>query len=76
MVIKDGLLYVNNNINNVYNNVLFEYAGILENEITLKEDEYIVIGDNVVESKDSRYKEVGIINKKDIIGIVLGSKDY
>ena len=36
--------------------------------VTLGEDEYFVMGDNRNYSFDSRYEEVGNINKKDIIG--------
>ena len=71
VVIKDKKLYVNNIVSNIHKDSVFEYAGILEKEIELKEDEYVVIGDNVIESKDSSYKEIGIINKKDIIGVIL-----
>lgn len=71
VIIEDKHLYVNNNR---YNDITFEYAGVLEKEIKLKEGEYIVIGDNISESKDSRYEEVGIIGKDSIIGVVLGSK--
>ena len=49
----------------------FSYSGILENEIILEEGQYIVIGDNIEESKDSRYPEVGIVMEKDILGRVL-----
>ena len=44
---------------------------LLENEIILEEGQYIVIGDNIEESKDSRYPEVGIVMEKDILGRVL-----
>lgn len=49
----------------------FKFAGLLSNEISLGEDEYIVIGDNTEESIDSRYVEVGIICESDIIGRVV-----
>ena len=47
-----------------------EYAGIAENSIQLGEDEYFVLGDNRNNSYDSRYEQVGIVNKSSIIGRV------
>lgn len=42
--------------------------GDVDFPITLGDDEYFVLGDNRVVSHDSRYSEVGLISKKDIIG--------
>lgn len=42
--------------------------GLAANEITLMDDEYFVLGDNRVESIDSRFAEVGNVKKKDILG--------
>lgn len=39
-------------------------------EIVLGEDEYFVMGDNVNNSLDSRFSEIGIISKDKIIGVV------
>ena len=39
--------------------------------IRLSEDQYIVIGDNIVESKDNRYELVGIVEEDGIIGEVI-----
>ena len=66
--IIDKTLYINGKPTEIYDTGIFEYAGLLESEITLGEDEYIVIGDNVSESKDSRYEEVGIVDGDSIIG--------
>ncbi len=41
--------------------------------ITLGEDEYFVLGDNRQNSRDSRAKSFGYVNKNDIIGIVIKS---
>lgn len=45
-----------------------EYQGLAAEEIVLGEDEYFCLGDNRSVSKDSRYSDVGNINKDDIIG--------
>lgn len=75
VVIKQGILYVNDSVSALYDeSVFFEYAGILENMIQLEENQYIVIGDNVAESKDSRAAEVGWIDKDKILGKLLKSK--
>lgn len=72
ITIKDGTLYVNGNISQIYpDEGIFQYAGLLEEENYVKEGQYVVIGDNTAESRDSRYKEVGMIFQADIIGRVI-----
>ena len=53
---------------------VFEYSGLLLTPVVLGEGEFIVIGDNVSRSRDSRYPEVGIIRREQIIGKVLYGK--
>lgn len=67
IIIKDGILYVNNS-SYFENGVILEYAGIAEKLIHLKADEYFVLGDNYQQSIDSRYEEIGCICKNDILG--------
>lgn len=68
VVIKDGYLY----INDVKNNEIYtDNYGILNNEIILKKDEFIVLGDNINNSIDSRNKEIGIIKKNEIKGKII-----
>lgn len=45
-------------------------AGIAEEAIILGEDEYFVIGDNVNNSEDSRFANIGNVDKQDIQGKV------
>jgi len=72
VLIKDNSLYVNGEVSKVYSeDVAFEYAGIASVELILGKDEYFAIGDNVSQSKDSRYPEVGIISLTDIIGKIV-----
>ena len=70
--IKQGILYVNYNQSEVFpEDYVFDYEGILSEPIYLLPGQYAVIGDNIAKSKDSRNKDVGIIDKEDIIGIVI-----
>lgn len=65
--IIDGYVYVNNEKREEsYEKI--EDAGKLSEPITLKEGEYIVLGDNRNHSKDS--SDFGIVNKSDVIGTV------
>lgn len=47
-----------------------EYAGLLETSVTLEAGQYIVLGDNIPYSKDSRHEEVGLVDLQTIIGAV------
>jgi len=69
--IQDGTLFVNGVPSSYYERGAFEYAGNLDSEIVLGDEEYIVIGDNVDESKDSRYDEVGVVRFQDIRGKIV-----
>ena len=67
--IKDGVVYVNGKkfdekvaVANIENPLL------AENEITVGEDEYFVLGDNRNNSEDSRLANIGNVKKSYIIG--------
>lgn len=71
VVIKDGTVYVNDTISSVFGQeYIFEYSGIACEPLYLGANKYFVIGDNIGESKDSRYDEVGNVCLEDIIGRV------
>jgi len=68
---------------NVYNNQIFindvlfidEYSpdgviltGDMSFPVLIREDEFFVLGDNRLNSKDSRFASVGLIQREDIIG--------
>lgn len=72
IVIKDGKLYVNGQPCDTYPYI--EHAGNAEEELLLGENEYFVLGDNVSESRDSRYDEIGIVSAKNIYGKILNSR--
>ena len=70
--IKEGTLCVNGVVSKVYGpDIFFEYVGIVEKELFLDEGQYFTIGDNVAESKDSRYEEIGIVENVNIRGKVI-----
>ena len=69
--ISDETLYVNGKRSTIYPNDRFSYAGILAEPVILGDDEYIAIGDNQEESKDSRYESVGVVSQRQIIGKVV-----
>lgn len=68
LYIKNGLLYVNDEAVEEYFNDRIAEPGLLENEMTLGEDEYFVIGDNCNNSEDSRSANIGTVKKSYIIG--------
>ena len=69
--IRDGILYVNGSISEYYQGIKIDFSGIAEKEVMLSSEEYFVLGDNVSFSKDSRYIEVGFVNKDTILGKVI-----
>lgn len=69
LVVKDGVLYVNG-LESKYVTEKIEDAGIAENDITLANGQYFVIGDNPDEGEDSRSANLGPVNIEDIIGKV------
>lgn len=68
VVIRDGYLYVDNNIVDEYFTDKIADAGVAANEILLGIDEYFVIGDNCNSSEDSRSANIGAIKKDFVIG--------
>lgn len=67
--IKNGRIFVNGD---VLTDLPFEdlimTEGLALDGVTLKENEYFVIGDNCNNSEDSRYVNIGNITKKEISG--------
>ena len=69
--IENGSLLVNGGISSYYADQTFDYVGMLAEKIVLSEEEYVVIGDNVLQSKDSRYEEVGIVRENQLTGRII-----
>lgn len=67
--IYNETLYINDQISEIpEESENFSYAGILEEKVVLQPGEYLMLGDNVEQSKDSRYPEVGLIDESQIYG--------
>lgn len=69
--IKNGLIYIDGELlDEDYGKNAILNAGIAAEPITLGEDEYFVLGDNRLKSKDSRYLSVGLVPRDLIEGRV------
>lgn len=70
--IINGIVYVNNMPSPLLpQDQPLSYSGIASSPLHLSSDEYFVLGDNLEESKDSRYPEIGCITQDIILGKVL-----
>lgn len=70
--IQDGRVYINGEVlEESYGMDLIRNAGRANQEITLGEDEYFVLGDNRNVSSDSRDPSVGNVSARQIIGRVI-----
>ena len=68
-ITPEGNILINDEIlAESYGREVIRESGIASEPITLGENEYFVLGDNRNDSRDSRWADVGNINKKDIIG--------
>lgn len=69
--IREGVLLIDSHVLPYrYNRDFIIDPGLASTEITLGENEYFVMGDNVNESVDSRSPDVGNIEREKIIGRV------
>ena len=70
--IMDGEVYINNKKMEVQPfDELILNPGLAKDPILLGENEYFVMGDNCNISEDSRYVNVGVVLKEDIIGEIV-----
>ena len=69
VLIQNGAVYVNGELFDEKVDVsAIEEAGLASEELKLEDDEYFVLGDNRNNSEDSRYANIGNVNKDYIIG--------
>ena len=68
LITLDNYVYVNNN---KIDDQIIETYGDMPNEVLLGNDEYYVLGDNRNHSIDSRFSEIGLIHKKEIVGKII-----
>lgn len=72
VIIRDGTLYVNDAVSRIFpQDGIFEYSGLASDTVYLGDDQYFLIGDNLEESKDSRYEVVGRVKGEDILGKII-----
>lgn len=69
--IKGGSIYIDNQLLEAEGDLgQVSLAGLAENPIELGEDEYFLLGDNRDGSEDSRFANIGNVNRKQIMGKV------
>ncbi len=67
--IIEGYVFINGEkLEEVIDVEAMRVAGIAQEPVELQENEFFVLGDNRNSSEDSRFANVGIVVKKDIIG--------
>lgn len=74
VMISNGMFFVNGEVPEFYQNMEFADAGLLSKPVMLSNatretEEYVILGDNVEVSKDSRV--FGPVQQKDIIGKII-----
>lgn len=69
--VKGGFIYINDTLLETERELgQVSLAGLAENPIRLESDEYFLLGDNRDSSEDSRFANIGNVNRKQITGRV------
>ena len=69
--ISGGRLYINGEYYELKSGDIIVNPGTASSEIELLDNEYFLLGDNVNNSDDSRFSNLGIVQKTDITGIAV-----
>ena len=69
--IRDGTIWINGEeLKEKYDTTAIEDAGVLEEPMTLGKSEYFVLGDDRLNSEDSRMADIGNVKRSEIEGKV------
>lgn len=65
----ENRIYINGErLDEDYETTNIDYVGVVEDKLTLGNDEYFVLGDNRENSEDSRYADIGNVKREYIYG--------
>ena len=73
VLVTDGNVLVNG-VKSPYVNGAIGFAGIASEELLLDNDQFFVMGDNHAQSRDSRYEEIGCVNRENMIGRLIPNR--
>ncbi len=67
--IKDGYVYIDGEkLDEKFNFEVMSNGGLAEDGLKLDKNEFFVLGDNRNQSEDSRYANIGVVLKSEIVG--------
>ena len=73
VLISNGNVIVDD-VQSSHVNGAVHFGGIASKELLLEDDQFFVMGDNHALSKDSRYEEIGCVNRINIIGRLIPNR--
>ena len=73
VLITDGDVFVDG-VKSPYVNRNVDFGGTASTALFVGDDRFFVMGDNYAQSKDSRFEEIGCIDRKNIIGRLIPNR--